>query len=310
MSITSLESAFKNYLSANDVFTIKLLIDKNMIGMTELNSLLKNNILFLNDVNIADYFVQSHMPDLSLEVLQLLLQFYVTKKIFLDEFLLLVTNSVKLPDINDYLKVSDDIFFLYFDNENYVIDEKFIRKCVKSGSIRKLEKFINPNDFTFDKYYLYCIISAENDNIDICNYFLDYLADNKKILFMFFLELATSSDYIQDKTYSTILDRLSKELFPLLTVEEIFVSIISTYDYQLPMLEERFLRLMNYSMNKKDSIKSYLKEYFSQDVHLYELYKKLEKSINKSDQNFSGTDADIKLIDDWLMQARILLEFK
>jgi hypothetical protein len=59
--IDNIQSAFKNYLSSGDLFTIKLLIDKNIIDVTDLDSLLKDNVMSIRNVIIANYFVNSYL---------------------------------------------------------------------------------------------------------------------------------------------------------------------------------------------------------------------------------------------------------
>jgi hypothetical protein len=316
--IDNIESAFKSYLYTIDLFSIKLIIDKNIIDIRNLDLLLKNNLRSINNICIPNYFVNTYLEILSTETLAGLLEIYINRQSFSDEFFLLINYDIRLPKdkLNSYLTIQDDIFFTYFADEDYTINTEFIRICAAHCSINKVEKFINEDVIDLENRYSYCTSSMYNEKI-VFKYFLNYISQDKKLSFMFLLEFFETSSELDPEKILVVQSEFTEKLFPLLIPEEIFlVLIVSLEDisesesaYIFRQLKKIFLKLTGINMNTETNVRSYIKKLYKKNENLYSIYKKInDELLSKKNMYFNGSENDIKLIDDCILQSRILLD--
>jgi hypothetical protein len=221
----------------------------------------------------------------------------------------LINYGIRLPTnkTNTYIQLPDDIFFIYFADEDYIINSDFIHRCASIGTIKKVHKFINDDIITLNECYSYCTSSMSNIDISVCKFFLNYISHNKKLLFMFLIELLSSN--CGSNVADIIDDYLDEQLLPLLTEEEFFLLLI-IYDgvHEINQISDGLCDQLTIIFPELANIQS-LEEYFKTDENLCIIHKNLYKKIKKSGLCFSSqTDDDIKMIDNWILQSRILLD--
>jgi hypothetical protein len=303
--IDNMKSSIINCLLHDNLFMIKLLIDNNILNITELESILKKSTPIINNETIADYFVNIGLDAFSLETLQSFLDLYIYRGWFSTEFIQLINFGVRLPNdkINYYLKVPDDIFFTYFENENYVCDDIFFNYCVRHGTVIKLKKLTNMNNFGLLNYYSYCIISLQNPNFDMLEYFLDYLSNDRILLFIFFLEIISMRYSVE---LIKIRDDMIDKLKPL-SAEELFLSLMIAHGTQ----DNYKLKIMFFELTKInicDYPKNYFDNHYLKDNHLSTIYCQLKNEIEIERLNRIVPENNIQIIYDWLSQCTVLLQ--
>jgi hypothetical protein len=305
--IDDIKSAFISCLQTSNLFIIKLLINNNIINITELQLLLKNTSGFICNETIIDYFVQIGLDLFDLETLQSLFELYMRNGWYNEEFIKLVKYGIRSSgsEIN-YLRIPDDIFFTYFADENYEITKNFFTYCAKYGTVNKFKKLINLNCLDTADYYLCCMYSLYNPNIDMYEYFLSYLSNDRTLLFIFFLECC-SHDLFEcyGNKYEKIKIIFTEKLFPLST-QEILLSLLVVDNNNINIisrLRKTFLELTNIETTVDP--KSYFNNFYIKNNSLYTIYCQLNNEIERLRQVVP--ENNIRIIDNWLSQCTILL---
>jgi hypothetical protein len=247
--ITSIEESCDSCIRTSNLFAIKVFLENGLIGSVTLNNMMQRCIDTYANVQIIK---------------------------------LLMDHGATIPsDIQQVIKLPDELFMEAIYNIQFKTDFKLIELCVKSKNLSKIKWDILCSEFDFDQLndqqmYMLMINASEAQNYFAFRYMADFIKHNERLLFLLLLEVA--SEEIQCHKCCDHLIGLVK-----LSQNQLVLCDICGIEY---------LKRTQTNHNNINQIRNKIKS--------HQQIIKLVPIIYKQCNNFYGTDSEFKMVDEWL----------